>query len=635
MPRPLKFKDHHQENRIFSARLTATLVAVLVLSLVLAGRMVWLQAMEHERYTTLSDRNRVQTQTLSPPRGLIRDRQGRILADNRPNFSVTLIPEQVRDLEETLSEVNRLVTLEEEDVQRFLGRLRGPRRPWEPIPLRARVTEEELARLVVNQHRLPGVRIDATPIRHYPHGEMLSHVLGYVNRISRQDLDRMSREQRANYAGTHFHGRSGLERQYESLLHGTAGHRKVETNARGRVLRVLEEDPPQPGEDLQLHLDLEVQRAAWEALEGHRGAIVAMDPRDGGVLAFVSRPGIDPNLFVTGISRDDYDAYRDDLDRPLFNRALQGQYPPGSTIKMMHGLAGLEHGTVTWEDSIWDPGYFRLPNQNRVFRDWKREGHGWVDMHRAVAESCDTYFYKMAYDLGIDRMQAFNSGFGLGRPTGVDLPNERAGIQPSREWKRRARGESWFHGDTINASIGQGYTLATPMQLTYATTVLARQGQPVTPRIAELPLAGDTLVQEPVTLSEPEHWDRMQAAMEDVLHGERGTARMTGRNAAYRIAGKTGTSQVFSLEQEEEYDEDEIEERLRDHALFIAFAPADDPAIAVAVLVENGGSGGGVAAPKARQIMDTWLLDENGELDPPPAMQDLDNPTAAGVPKES
>ena len=617
----LKFKDYQQENRVFSARLMITLLVVCLLALVLGGRMVWLQAMQHERYTMLSDRNRVQTQPLAPPRGLIRDREGRILADNRPNFSVALVPEQIGDMEETLRELNALVELEENDIRRFQRQLESPRRPWEPVPLRARMDEEELARVAVNQHRLPGVRIDATPIRNYPHGEMLSHALGYVNRLSRRDLENMTAEQRARYAGTHFHGRDGLEAQYEGLLHGSAGYRRVETNARGRILRVLEEEPPQPGDDLQLHLDLEVQRAAWDALEGRRGAIVAMDPRDGGILAFASRPGFDPNKFVTGISREDFNAYRDDLDRPLFNRILQGQYPPGSTIKMMHALAGLEHGVVEWEDTIWDPGYFELPGQERPFRDWKREGHGWVDMHRAIAESCDTYFYKMAYELGIDRMQEFNSGFGFGRRTGIDLPNERPGIQPSREWKRQAHGESWYHGDTINTSIGQGYMLSTPLQLAYATTMLSRRGDPVLPRLAANAGEEGMVVREPVQLEDPGNWGRMQAAMEHVLHGERGTARMTGLRSNYRIAGKTGTSQVFSLEAEEEYDEDEIEERLRDHALFIGFAPSEDPSIAVAVLVENGGSGGGVAAPKAREVMDAWLLDENGDMNPPPPLE--------------
>src|SRR5699024_10601757 len=400
---------------------------------------------------------------------------------------------------------------------------------------------------------------------------------------------------------------------YERYLHGQAGYQKVETNARGRILRVLQEVAPQPGADLHLHLDLTVQQAAWDALEGRRGAIVAIDPRNGGVIAFVSRPAYDPNLFVTGISHSDYARYRDNLDQPLFNRALQGQYAPGSTIKPMVGLAGLEHGVTSWQRTIWDPGYYRLEGEKRVFRDWLRGGHGHVNMRRAIVESCDTYFYDMTFNLGINKYHEFMQQFGFGAATGIDLPGEYRGILPSREWKRATHDQAWYHGDTINASIGQGYVLTTPLQLSAATAVLALKGKHVTPQVAQF----GTPEQTPdIQLSNPHDWDLMHEAMLAVVTDRRGTARRIA-TPLYSIAAKSGTSQVFSLSNEEEYNADEIEERLRDHALFVGFAPADNPAIVVTALVENGGGGGSVAAPIAKQVMDAWLLNNNGELDIP------------------
>ncbi|WP_238582900.1 penicillin-binding protein 2 [Isoalcanivorax pacificus] len=617
MRSPMTFKDHHREGRIFAVRLIWSMVIVVGLSLILVARMIWLQGLQHDRYTTLSNKNRVQTQAIAPPRGLIFDRNGVLLADNQPDFSLALIPEQVPDLGDTLAELATIVSLESSDIDRFRRRLQSPRRPWEPVPLRARLTETEIARIAVTQHAMPGVRIDADPIRHYPHGELLSHVLGYVNRISAEDIEQMDADEQANYSGTHYAGRIGVERHYERLLHGQAGYRKVETNARGRILRVLEEIPPQPGQDLRLQLDIRVQQAAWDALGERRGAVVAIDPRDGGVLAFVSRPGFDPNLFVTGISHLDYAGYRDDHDQPLFNRALQGQYPPGSTVKPLIGLAGLQAGVTDWQRTIWDPGFYRIEGEQRVFRDWRRQGHGWVDMHKAVMQSCDTYFYDMGFRLGIDRMADFLARFSIGLRTGIDLPSEARGIMPSREWKRGARGQAWFHGDTINTSIGQGYMLTTPLQLALSTAVLARQGIPVVPRVAQLVPPAPTT--EPAVMSTPSHWQRMTQAMVDVVHGSAGTARLLSHGAQYRMAGKSGTAQVFSLANDEEYNAEEIAERLRDHALFIAFAPADNPAIAVAVLVDSGGGGGSAAGPVARATMDAWLLDASGQLAVPPA----------------
>jgi penicillin-binding protein 2 len=607
----MRLRDRQRESQIIQTRLIWTLVIVVVVMLALISRMIWLQWAQHDRYRALADQNRIQTQPISPPRGLLLDRHGRILADNQPDFSLVLIPEQVRNLDDTLSALAELINIEEDQLQRFRNQLRQRRRPWEPVPLRSRLTMEEIALIAEARHEWPGVRIDAEAIRHYAHGPLFSHVIGYVNRINAEDIAGMDEATLANYSGTNFYGRAGIERQYESQLHGRVGYRKVETNARGRVLRVIEEQPPVPGQDLILHLDLDVQQAAWDALGERRGAVIAIDPRDGGVLAFVSRPGFDPNLFVTGISLRDYAVYRDDPDRPLFNRALQGQYPPGSTIKSMMGLAALEAGVTDWQRSISDPGFFRLPGTDRVFRDWKRGGHGMVNLHRAIVESCDTYFYDAGLKMGIDHIHHIFSHFGFGRQTGLDIPGELTGIMPSREWKQRARRSAWFPGDTVNVSIGQGYMLATPLQLATSIAISATHGKQVIPQIAQGMRPARRHAD--LVLKNPSHWDRMDAALVDVVHGQSGTARASGRGAAYRIAGKTGTAQVFSLGGEE-YKLMDVAERLRDHALFVAFAPADNPAIAVAVLVENGESGGGTAAPVARAVMDAWLLDGQGQL---------------------
>ncbi|MGJ3255703.1 MAG: penicillin-binding protein 2 [Alcanivorax sp.] len=624
MRRPLTLKDHHHEQRIFSVRLVVAVFLVLLLTLILVSRMIWLQVIQHSRYTTLSDNNRVQTLAVSPPRGLITDRDGVILAENRPDFSLELIIEQAGELDQLIGELSKLIELDEGDLERFQKRRLTARRPWEPVPLRGRLSEEEIARLVVNQHRLPGIRISADPIRHYPHGILFSHVLGYVNRINAQDLEAMTLDEQRDYAGTHFYGRSGIERFYEDQLHGQVGYRQVETNARGRILRVLEEQPPVPGEDLRLRLSMRVQKAAYDALGERRGAVVAIDPRDGSVLAFVSRPGFDPNLFVTGISYKDYSAYQSDPDNPLFNRALQGRYPPGSTIKPMLGIAGLDAGVTNWQRTISDPGYYQLENDPHRYRDWKRWGHGRVDLHKAVVQSCDTYFYDMGFKLGIARMHEYMSLFSLGAPTGIDLYNESSGIMPSKQWKRAYRNRPWFHGDTINASIGQGFVLTTPLQLATATAIMASHGKKVVPSIAGEKQAVE---RTGITLNDESNWEKMTDAMVAVT-GPRGTARVMAVDAQYAIAAKSGTAQVFSVGQDETYNEDELAERMLDHALMVSFGPAEQPAIAVGVLVENGRHGGSTAGPVARQVMDAWLLNENGELEVPPVFEEHPAPPA-------
>jgi penicillin-binding protein 2 len=519
----------------------------------------------------------------------------------------------VPDLEETLAQLQQMVPITEYDLDNFRKKLnRG--RPYEAVPLRFRLTEEERARLAVNRYRLPGVVVDAQLLRYYPEGELFSHALGYVGRISESeayDLDEV------NYRGTFHIGKVGVEKYYEDALHGTVGYQNVETNAHGRILRVLESHSPVPGSDLVLHLDSRIQQAAYDALDGRRGAVVAIDPKTGGVLALVSNPGFDTNLFVNGISSLNYNALRDSPDVPLFNRAVQGQYPPGSTVKPMMAMAGLETGLVTPETTVPDPGWYRLPGDSRRYRDWilriRGTGHApEVDMKMAIAQSCDVYFYDLARRLTIDGMHDQLKPYGLGSPTLIDTTSERPGVLPSTRWKREARGMVWYPGETLSAGIGQGYMLTTPLQLAVATAVLASRGERRTPRfLKEI----DGVEVKPAKLSSmvasPEHWDAIYDGMREVVHGERGTAKTLSKGIKYTMAGKTGTAQVIGIAQNAVYNEDEVSERNRHHGLFIAFAPMEAPTIAVAIIVENGG-GSSAASPIARKVIDTWLLGDSG-----------------------
>lgn len=606
-----EFKDVAAERRLFQRRTLVMLVMVLAMLGVLAGRMYQLQVVEHDVYRTLSDKNRVQVQSVAPPRGLVYDRNDVLLAENRPVFSVTLVPERIADLDETLAQLQRIMEISEEDLERFRRRLNEPRRPFQELPLRYDLTETEIARLAVVRHRMPGVEVSAELVRYYPYSELTSHVLGFVGRINREELQRIDP---VNYAGTNYIGKSGIERFYEQTLHGQVGYQHVETNARGRVLRVLERENPVPGEDLQLHLDMRLQRLAFELLDGRRGAIIAVEPDTGGILALASVPGFDANKFVTGISVADYQELSTSPDKPLFNRALRGQYPPGSTMKPMLAIAALDSGATTREKTIWDPGFYQINGSGRRYRDWKRTGHGWVDLNDAIAESCDIYFYDVAVEMGVDTMESYLARFGFGEDATLDVSGALSGLLPSRDWKRAMRNERWYPGDSVNMGIGQGFMLATPLQLATATTVIANRGRWVEPRLLR-DIKGDRQVSDvlplgdhsTLKLKDPDDWEYVVNAMEDVMHGAKGTARSVGRGADYRMAGKTGTAQVFSLEEGEEYDAEEIRERLRDHAMFVGFAPADDPQIVVSVIVENGGGGSSTAAPVARAMFDAWL----------------------------
>ncbi len=599
-------KEPLRERQLYRRRLMVTVLGMLVLLGVLVVRYSLLQLVQHETYQTQSDRNRIQLQPIPPKRGLIFDRNGVLLAENVPSYSLNIVRERVEDLDTTLEQLRELLAIDDDDIAKFRRRLKR-RRPYEAVPLRFRLSEAEIATVAVNRYRLQGVEVHAELVRHYPEGELLAHVLGYVGRISESELAEIDP---VNYSGTHYIGKIGVEKFYEHTLHGTVGYQNVETNARGRVLRVLERHDPVPGADLHLHLDIEVQRVAQQALGNERGSVVAIDPKTGGVLAMVSTPSFDSNLFVHGISSRDYNALRESLDLPLFNRSLLGQYPPGSTLKPIFGLAGLHYGVITPATRVRDPGWYKLANDDRLYRDWKDGGHGaWVNLHQSIVESCDVFFYDMAYKLGVDRIHEFGQQFNLGSITGIDSDNERRGLLPSREWKRNNRGVDWYPGETLNIGIGQGYMLTTPLQLAVSTAAVVNRGQRHVPRLVNTIGSEPVFSPQPppVQIADPAYYDIVLAAMEDVVHGRKGTAARIARGASYRMGGKTGTAQVIGIVSHEDYDPALVAKRQRDHALFVGYAPAEAPEIVVAVIVENGEHGSTAAAPIARKVFDAYL----------------------------
>lgn len=621
-------KDHHSERRLFIARVILTsVVAALMLGLVIA-RLVQLQVIDYEHFAERSQGNRIRIEAVPPIRGLVFDRQGRILAENLPAYQLELIPEQVADIDDTLHRLARLNLIEAADIPRFVELSRsGPR--FKPVTLNLRLNDEQIAHFAIQRPRFPGVDFQPRLVRHYPNGEAIAHVVGYVAAMSTSDLEKVDP---SRYAGTTQAGKTGVESSYESRLHGDSGFRHIVSNARGRHVpaesRGLQDTlpadaHPTPGANLYLSIDLELQKLATELLADRRGALVAMDPWSGEILAFVSAPAFDPNLFAVGMSTSQYAALQQDMDRPLFNRAVRGTYPPGSTIKPMLALAALETGATNLERKTVCHGFFMLPNTTHRYRDWKPEGHGEVTIHDALEQSCDVYFYEISNEIGIDRMHDYLDRFGLGSETGIDVTGEKPGLVPSTEWKRKSfsnrSDQRWYQGETVIASIGQGYMLATPLQLATATAALATRGIRYQPRIVaawEDPLSGERTLTprvrlDDVKLDNESYWDVVINAMNMVMQGTRGTARAVGTGAPYRMAGKSGTAQVFSVGQDEEYDDEVVEERLKDHALFIAFAPVENPRIAVAVVIENGSSGSGVAAPIAKAIMDRYLGYDN------------------------
>lgn len=611
MARPL-LKDYFRESKILNNRIIVASVIIVILTFAVISRLFYLQILSHDHYTTLSQENRVTLVPIPPQRGVIYDRNGIVLAQDAPAFSIEVTPDKIENIDVMLQALGEVVSLSEREIKRFRRELKQKRR-FEAVPLRFNLSDEEMARFAVNRYRFPGVEIKARMVRDYPLGELGVHALGYVGRINEAEQKKLD----TNYSGTTHIGKLGIEKAYENILHGTVGVEQVETTARGEAMRVLGHILPVAGKNLYLTLDINLQAVAEGALGGKRGAVVAINPKNGEILAFVSRPGYDPNLFVNGISSEDYDALQTSLDKPLINRVLQGQYPPGSTVKPFYALAGLEYNKITPGEAVSCRGYFQLPGLAHRYRDWKKEGHGAVNLDAAVAQSCDVYFYTLAQSLGIDAMATFMGQFGLGKKTGIDVPGEMMGVMPSSAWKRKVLKQPWYGGETLIVGIGQGYVLTTPLQLATITATLANHGFQMQPHLLRgtHDLGSTTMMtQKPtvnkrVPVANGANWQTVINSMVSVVHSPRGTAYGIGVKAPYKIAGKTGTAQVASIKQGERYKESETPERLRDHALFVAFAPVEDPQIAIAVIIENGGHGSSAAAPVARTVMDYYLRD--------------------------
>ena len=609
-----ELKNHQREIHFFHLRLILSLVFVLVLVFILLARLVYLQVVRQSHFTTLADNNRITVIPIVPNRGLVQDRNGVVLAHDSSGYTLEISPAKVVDLETTINSLATLVDIQAKDRKRF-KKLLTESHTSNSYPIRSRLSDSEVARFSAQRFRFPGVEIKARLFREYPHRDTTAHLIGYVGRINDKDFAQLEADQLAeNYRGSDYIGKTGIEQYYEQQLHGTTGFEQVEVDAGGRGIRVLSRTAAQTGNTLTLTVDIKLQEIAEQSFGNFRGALVAIDPTNGEVLAFVSKPGYDPNLFVDGIDTESWDALNNSPDTPLNNRALRGLYPPGSTIKPFMALAGLESGKRTPGYTISDPGYFTLPGNRHQYRDWKVGGHGNVDMFKSIVISCDTYYYGLATDLGIDGIHAYMKQFGFGKETGLDMNGESSGLLPSQDWKRRRHKQIWYPGDTVSVGIGQGYSLVTPMQLAYATAVLANDGIGHRPHLVKkIPLIAGTTSDKPeVTVDinlhvKPEHLALVKRAMIAVtLPG--GTAAYAGSGASYSFAGKTGTAQVIGIKQGEKYIEKDVAERHRDHAWFIAFAPADKPRIALVVLAENAGHGGSVAAPIARKVIDYYLL---------------------------
>ncbi|MBV1907410.1 MAG: penicillin-binding protein 2 [Pseudomonadales bacterium] len=624
MSEPMHLKDSDSERRSFSGRTIAVLFLVFVCLTILVVRLVQLQVVEHEDYVTRSDDNRIQVQALAPPRGRILDRHGVVLAENRAVFTLALVTERIPDLPALFKELETLVSLTQAEIEDFKKRRARRKRPFEAVALRLALSEAHISILSVNRHRLDGVEVQAQLLRYYPHGDLFAHAVGSVRRVTEEDLRVLDS---VNYSATQFVGKRGIEQFYETSLHGVVGYQNVEIDARGRVHKVLEISPPLTGESVTVHLDTRLQIAVAKALGDQRGAVVAIEPKTGGILAMVSTPSYDPNLFITGMTAGQYKELMTSRDLPLFNRAVDGQYAPGSTFKPVVGLAGLAAGTLSWEDTINDYGSFRIEGQPRIWRDWSWKknnsgGQGVVSLRQAIYRSSNVFFYDLAHRMGIDALGNMARQFGYGQATAIDVLQRKKGLMPDPLWKHGAKGERWYPGDTVNVGIGQGDVLATPLQVASTAMVIANRGHWMRPR--NLLSSGVDLVEvdagvpmQDIQGVNAEDWERIVDSMEDVVHRgnkgfrQNGTAwAYIGRDIGYRMAGKSGTAQVVGIQQGEEYDESILDEYQRKHAWFLAFAPADNPQLALVVLIENGGGGSSVAAPVAREIMDAYLLPE-------------------------
>jgi penicillin-binding protein 2 len=601
--------DPRKEQKIFYLRVMTSVLIVLGLTSIILFRYFDLQINRHLDYVTNSNKNRIHIRSVAPTRGLIYDHRGELVADNRPSFTLNVIPESAKDIDQLLSRIGDLISLSERDIERFMKRVKRNKR-FQSIPLKYNLTEQDRAILAVNSHILAGTEVSAQLMRHYPEGALLAHSLGYVGRINDREIKKINPEQ---YRGTDFIGKIGLEKYYENILLGEVGTEQVETDARGRLMRILDKKDPVPGSNLTIYLDTALQRIAVEALKGERGALVAMDVKTGGILSMVSNPSYDPNLFTSGISQKQYDGLLNSPDRPLFNRALRGQYPPGSTVKPLFGLIGLQHEIYDMDYSIYDPGYFFMEGIKRPWRDHNSDqgGHGYgVDLAEAIIESCDVFFYTTGVKTGIDLLSKESALFGLGDITGIDLPGEKRGIMPDRAWKKDKRRQEWFNGDTINMSIGQGFMLTTPLQLAVMSARIATRGEQIIPKLVK---SIDGTPVEPEFAGEKisydkKYWDYVHQAMVDVVHSKKGTARSISKGITYKLAGKTGTAQVISINEKEKYDSSKIDKSKWDHALFVAFAPAENPQIALGLIVENGEHGSRTAAPIARKVIDSYLM---------------------------
>ncbi len=613
MPNMYAIKDHSVEKNIFINRIVAAFIVISLLTTGLIVRLVYLQIVGHEHYSSLAKDNSIKIVPLVPTRGMIYDRHGKVLAENTTSYSLEIIPEQVSNMDDTLHRLQILLDVSDEELEQY-QKLRKRQKRFVSSPLLLSMNDEQLAKFAVARPYFPGVDIHRQLVRHYPYGDLAAHVVGYVGRINEAEMKELPI---AEYRGSSHIGKVGIELSYEHDLHGKTGYAEIETNVQARLLNTLNEVNPEPGSNLYLTLDIDLQKIAYDALGGYNGSVVAIDIKTGGVLVFVSRPGFDPNPFVVGISNDDYEALQSNENQPLYNRALRGLYPPGSTLKPFVALAGLEYEAITPEQKLFCPGYYQLPGVTHKYRDWKKGGHGSVDMNQAITESCDVYFYRLAASLGIDNMVSFMQKFGFGEKTGIDLVGEKSGLLPTREWKREKKNQAWYPGETLITGIGQGYLQVTPIQLVKATAALANQGKVITPFLVDKVVgaqgshSGTNSNYYNVSVK-TENVNAVIAGMINVVHSARGTAKGINRNINYQIAGKTGTAQVLGIKQNAKYNENSIDFKYRDHALFMSFAPVDDPKIAVVVIAENGGHGGSVAAPIAGEVIKKYL-EENHE----------------------
>ena len=621
MARNPVIKDVHRERAMFSSRMLFLVLVVFLLTSLLFVRVYKLQVIEYGHYSTLAKENRVRLSPMVPSRGLIYDRRGNLLADNQTAFNLEIIPGRVKNLGNTLLQLGNVLSVSDKEVLKF-HKLRRTVPSFQSVPLLYHLSDKEVAVFSLEIDRFPGVEVVPRLQRFYPYGALTAHAIGYVGRINERDLTSLDAR---NYRGTNHVGKTGVEKFYENQLHGKTGIREEEINSKGRYIRTLDEQVPVAGDGLVLSLDTRLQKVIVDAFEvGQSGSAIAIDPRNGEVLAAVSMPNFDTNLFINGISVKNYAKLRDDPLRPLFNRMALGQYPPGSTIKPVTALAGLASSAVIAEEKMFAGPFYTVPKAPRKYRDWRKDGHGWVDMNKAITQSSDVYFYDLAFKTGIDRLHEMYAKFGLGLPSGIDLIGEKTGINPSRAWKKRKFGEVWFPGETIIAGIGQGYVLTTPMQLAAMTTCLAGRGVCSKPTFLKSRFSSQKDAQKLTGSSlrvidglKPEYWDSIIEGMNNVTSASNGTARRAFANTSYTSAGKTGTAQVFGLAEDEVYNAQNLARKLRDHSLFVGFAPLDDPVIAVAVIVEHGGHGSRVAAPIARKIMDAWLDPKNMPLPMP------------------